>query len=141
RPTIFDRHVLALDKSLFLQTLLECRHDMHEPWGRRAAKKANHRYRSLLCPRRERPRRRAAEQRDEIAPAPPIVFESVLNRRRRPSAHADFHSIISSARASSVGGTSRPRTFAVVRLMTRSNLVGCSTGISAGFAPRRILST
>src|SRR5262249_58232967 len=29
RPTIFDRHVLALDKSLFLQTLLECRHEMH----------------------------------------------------------------------------------------------------------------
>ena len=27
------------------------------------------------------------------------------------------------------------------RLMTRSNLVGCSTGRSAGFAPRRILST
>src|SRR5262245_11405191 len=51
------------------------------------------------------------------------------------------HSITSSARASSVGGTLRPRTFAVVRLMTRSNLVGCSTGISAGFAPRRILST
>jgi hypothetical protein len=30
---------------------------------------------------------------------------------------------------------------AVVRLMMSSNLVGCSTGISAGFAPRRILST
>src|SRR5437016_1037929 len=26
-------------------------------------------------------------------------------------------------------------------VMTRSNLVGCSTGISPGFAPRRILST
>src|SRR5215831_14677657 len=50
------------------------------------------------------------------------------------------HSITSSARASSVGGTSRPRVFAVVTLMTRSNLVGCSTGMSAGFVPRRILS-
>jgi hypothetical protein len=30
---------------------------------------------------------------------------------------------------------------AVVRLMMRSNLVGCSTGMSPGFAPRRILST
>src|SRR5262245_37328723 len=28
-----------------------------------------------------------------------------------------------------------------VRLIMRSNLVGCSTGMSAGFAPRRILST
>ena len=51
------------------------------------------------------------------------------------------HSITSSARASSVGGISRPSAFAVIRLMTRSNLVGCSTGRSAGFAPRRILST
>src|SRR5262249_40137918 len=49
------------------------------------------------------------------------------------------HSITSSARASSVGGTSRPRALAVVRLMTRSNLVGCSTGMSAGLAPRKIL--
>src|SRR5262245_11508353 len=31
--------------------------------------------------------------------------------------------------------------FAVVRLMTRSNLVGCSTRMSPGFAPRSILST
>src|SRR5262249_7547372 len=51
------------------------------------------------------------------------------------------HSITSSARASKVGGISRPRAFAVVMFMMRSNLVGCSTGISAGFAPRRILST
>ena len=53
---------------------------------------------------------------------------------------APLHSITSSARASSVGGTSMPSAFAVVRFTTRSNLVGCSTGRSAGFAPRRILS-
>src|SRR2546421_6710357 len=35
------------------------------------------------------------------------------------------HSITSSARASKVGGTSRPIVFAVCRLMTNSNLVGC----------------
>ena len=51
------------------------------------------------------------------------------------------YSITSSARARSVGGIVRPRAFAVVRLRTRSNLVGCSTGMSPGFAPRRILST
>jgi hypothetical protein len=33
----------------------------------------------------------------------------------------------------------RPSALAVVRLMTRSNLVGCSTGKSAGFVPRRNL--
>src|SRR5262249_40018101 len=36
-----------------------------------------------------------------------------------------FTSLTSSARASSVGGTSRPSAFAVLRLMIRSNLVGC----------------
>ena len=33
----------------------------------------------------------------------------------------------------------RPSALAVLRLMTSSNLVGCSTGRSAGFAPLRIL--
>src|SRR5215467_10949871 len=62
-----------------------------------------------------------AEQRDELA--------------------ASHHSITSSAVASRVGGTVRPNALAVMRLMTRSNLVGCWTGMSAGLAPRRILST
>src|SRR5215831_20698725 len=76
---------------------------------------------ALLGARREGPRRRAArDQRDERAP---------------------LHSITSSARASSVGGIVRPSARAVIRLITRSNLVGCSTGKLAGFAPRRILST
>src|SRR6187401_1353250 len=51
------------------------------------------------------------------------------------------HSITSSARASSVGGTVTPNAFAVLRLMTNSNCVGCRTGISAGFAPLRIWPT
>ena len=38
---------------------------------------------------------------------------------------APFHSITSSARERSVGGTSRPSAFAVLRLITSSNLVGC----------------
>ena len=75
----------------------------------------------LLCARRERPRRcRAAEQRDELAP---------------------YHSITSSASASNVGGTSSPRECAVLRLITNSNLVGCTTGSSAGFAPLRTRPT
>jgi hypothetical protein len=52
-----------------------------------------------------------------------------------------FHSITSSAVASSDGGMVRPRSFAVLRLITSSNLVGCSMGKSPGFAPLRILST
>jgi hypothetical protein len=48
-----------------------------------------------------------------------------------------LYSITSSARASSGGGTSRPSALAVVRLMTRLNLVDCKTGRSAGLAPFR----
>src|SRR5262249_22602898 len=51
------------------------------------------------------------------------------------------HWITSSARSSSDGGIVRPSAFAVLRLMTNSNFVGCSTGRSAGRAPLRILST
>src|SRR5262249_33387521 len=49
-----------------------------------------------------------------------------------------FHSITSSAIATSVGGTLKPRAFAVLRLMTNSNLVACITGRSAGFSPLRM---
>jgi hypothetical protein len=52
-----------------------------------------------------------------------------------------LYSITASARAINVGGMSRPSVFAVLRLITNSILVGCSTGRSAGFAPLRILST
>src|SRR5262249_17416081 len=71
----------------------------------------------LLRLRRERPRSRAAEERDERAPG--------------------RHSITSSARASSIGGTPMPSALAVLRLITSSYLVGCWTGRLAGFSPLR----
>ena len=40
-----------------------------------------------------------------------------------------------SALTNTFGGIVRPICFAVFRLMTSSNFVGCSTGRSAGFAP------
>ncbi len=49
--------------------------------------------------------------------------------------------ITSSARSSSDCGIANPNAFAVLRLITSSNLVGCSMGRSPGLAPRRILST
>jgi hypothetical protein len=52
-----------------------------------------------------------------------------------------LHSITSSARATSVAGTSSPSALAVLILMTKSNFVGCSIGRSAGLAPLIILST
>src|SRR5262249_43948002 len=51
-----------------------------------------------------------------------------------------IYSITSSAIASTPGGMVRPSVWAVLRLMTNSNLVGCATGKSAGFAPFRILA-
>ena len=51
------------------------------------------------------------------------------------------HLISLFARASTSGGIVTPICLAVFRLITSSNLVGCSTGRSAGLAPFRILST
>src|SRR5207244_12018093 len=51
------------------------------------------------------------------------------------------HSITSSARASSVGDTSRPIDLAVLRLTMSSYFVGNCTGSSEGLAPFRIRST
>src|SRR5262249_29713672 len=121
RPAVLDRHVLTLDEARFLQPIAECAQTVREGFRRYRVDKPDHRHRGLLRARRERPRNCcAAEQRDERAP---------------------LHSITSSARASSDGGMVRPSTFAVVWWMVSSNLVGCWTGISPGFAPRRILST
>src|SRR5206468_3517886 len=74
--------------------------------GRPRAHEPDHRHRRLLRARRKRPRRScAADERDELAA---------------------FHSITSSARSRNGSGIVRPSTLAVVRLTTRSNLVGCS---------------
>jgi hypothetical protein len=51
-----------------------------------------------------------------------------------------LYSITSSAVASNVAGTVRPSALAVLRLMTRSYLVGAWTGSSFGFAPLRMRS-
>ena len=52
-----------------------------------------------------------------------------------------LHSITSSARPSKKGGTVSPRVLAVLRLITSSNLTGCSIGKSAGFAPFKTFCT
>src|SRR5262249_35144852 len=62
---------------------------------------------ALLRARRQRPRRRAADERDELA---------------------TLHSITWSARCWRNQGTSRPSALAVLRLITRSYLVGACTG-------------
>src|SRR5262249_28046049 len=120
-PAVFDPHVLTFDIAHFGKTAPECGIKMHGVGLRQAAEISDYRHLRLLRARRERPRsRRAAEQRDELAP---------------------LHSIPASARASTVVGMSRPSALAVLRLMTSSNLVGACTGSSAGFSPLRMRST
>src|SRR5215468_11518196 len=114
-------HVVSLDVTGFVQPFEKARKDSLVTLRRTGADKTNHRHRRLLRVRGQRPRRRrAAEQRNELA---------------------TFHSITSSARAISVGGTSRPSAFAVLRLITSSYLVGACTGRAAGFSPLRMRST
>src|SRR5215469_11696219 len=69
---------------------------------------------AVLRARRERPRRRAANERDEVAA---------------------LHSITSSARTRIPVGNSMPIALATLRLITSSNFDACSTGRSAGLVP------
>ena len=121
QPWVFDPHVLAFDVTRCAQAFAKRGHI-----PRRRHRPTRHgETRLLAAPGVARAASgqgncRAAEQRDELAPS---------------------HSITSSARTSSVDGTSKPRALAVLRLMTVWYLVGAWTGRSAGLAPRKIRST
>src|SRR5262249_22516596 len=78
----------------------------------------------LLRPRRERPRSRPAEKRDELA-----------------ALHVCAHSITSSARARMPAGNSIPIALAVLRLTTSSNFAACSTGRSSALGPLKLVTT
>src|SRR5262249_42089649 len=54
--------------------------------------------------------------------------------------HPPHHSITSSASDSRLSEIFTPTSLAVLRLITSSNLVGCSTGRSAGLAPLRMVA-
>src|SRR6516165_7867555 len=100
---MIDDDVAMINKSDFAQTVGKRLISI----GRAHVDKAHHRHRRLLRARHQGPRSCTAEPRDELAP---------------------FHSITSSARASKPGGISRRSAFAVFKLITNSNLVGCSIG-------------
>src|SRR5262249_53098261 len=116
-PAVFNGHILTLDEAGLLQALAERAQALCVHVGVIDAHKSNYWNCGLLRPRRERPRGRAAEERDELAP---------------------FHSITSSASASNLSGISRPSALAVLRLITSSNFVGSITGRSPGFSPLRM---
>src|SRR5262249_10367702 len=117
-PTIVERDVLTLDKARFIESLPDERNQRRVDSRRTTAEQSDHWQCTLFRPPRERPGGcRTTEGRDELATP---------------------HSITSSARASSAGGTVRPSILGVCALMTSSNLLDCTTGRSAGFAPLRM---
>src|SRR5262245_30922560 len=67
RPAILDRHVLAVYVAGFLQSLAKRGYVERILLRRCAVEEPDHRHRRLLRPRRQRPRGRAADQRDELA--------------------------------------------------------------------------
>jgi hypothetical protein len=94
---------------------------------------------ALLRPCRQRPSsRRTIQQRHELPPSHAGHGRSLPRGLTRGARSLPDHSMTSSARASSDGGTFRPSAFAVRKLIANRNLVGCRTGNSAGFAPLRI---
>src|SRR4029077_691437 len=88
---------------------------------------------------------RVQKQKGSPAAGRPMKFHPARPSNRCTAKQGDelapSHSITSSAVASRFSGTSMPSALAVLRLITSSNFVGCSTGISAGFTPFKILST
>src|SRR5262245_8521347 len=119
RVSIIDRDGAAINPTKFTQPSHKTGHKIAHGGRRGRAKESNGGHlRRLLRAGRERPRRRrAAKQRDELAPS---------------------HSITSSARPSSGSGTVRPSALAVFILMVSWNFVTCWTGRSAGFSPLRM---
>src|SRR5437868_5182568 len=97
RPAVFDQNVASLNKSGFAQSFQKGRQGSPPCLARKRADKPDHRRCRLLRARRERPiQGRGAGKYDEFAPV---------------------HSITSSAKTRSDGGTVRPSAFAVLMLM------------------------
>src|SRR5262245_49495218 len=122
-PAIVDAHVAAVGPAQPLQRVEE-RCNAHLTFAISLWVDDQHadapRPLRLLRARRDRPSRRAAEQRDEVA--------------------APHHSITSSARCSRNQGRLSSSFFAVAALMTNRYLEASSTGRSPGLPPLRILS-
>jgi hypothetical protein len=78
RPAIFDGRIPTLHIATFFQAFQD--RSCVICGARTCAKKADHRHRRLLCPRRLRPCRRAAEPCDELAP---FSFDHLVGEREQ----------------------------------------------------------
>src|SRR5262249_50126685 len=128
-PVLNDK---LLAKPLRQPLAYEARDDVGRATTGREADDDAHRPRRIgLRPCNARDRRQRGSARCQMKKLPPVG-----KFHFQPPSH---HSITSSARASSVGGTSSPSAYAVLRLIPRWYLVGACTGRSAGFSPFRTL--
>src|SRR5262245_46687842 len=93
QPIVLDHHVLPLDVAGFVEALAERSGMARGGIGWPAGDKRDGRHGGLLRSRRERPHRRAAEQRDEL-PSSHVGHGGLLPRlsqRRTPAAPLAYH--------------------------------------------------
>jgi len=83
----------------------------------------------------------AREVGNKVDQAATTAYQQGARAEGKNKFAAAVHSITLSARSRIESGILMPSAFAALRLMNSSNVVGCSTGRSPGFAPLRILST
>src|SRR5262249_61603914 len=88
---------------------------------------------------KEPPRRHARPPELDTARGSPVscTVGAVLHSPRR--SQCAHYSMILSSRANIDGGMVNPSAFAALRLITRSNALGCCTGRATGLAPFRVL--
>src|SRR5216684_4954388 len=120
RISVFNDDVLSLNPSKVTEPFQECLVPERRVGAREGRQKSYPGDSLLLLRARGKWQYHAAEEHYELPPP---------------------HSITSSARSRNDSGIVRPSALAVLRLITSSNLVGCSTGKSAGLEPLRIRST
>jgi hypothetical protein len=92
-PSVFERDVQALLKAAFRESLANEGQTFAIGSCRGAAEDADYRNRRLLRACGERPRRRTAEQRDELAPSHSITSSTRQGRMMQPRTHYGFGGI------------------------------------------------
>src|SRR5262249_6176973 len=92
-PAILDCSILPFDKADFAETLAERSQIQRKGIERTKSQKSDYWHHRLLRPRRKRPRRRAAKQRDELAAfhcSVPLVLPNKRNSTQGTAGLRDF---------------------------------------------------
>jgi hypothetical protein len=85
---ILDSYILAIDAAGFAHAAAECGEEARGPLRRTDIEISDHRHGRLLRAHRNRPRRRAADQLDELPPLPiPFLPTPCRETPKRPPAH------------------------------------------------------